>query len=352
MSESATRIPAPLISVLTPSYNGATLIRETLDSLAAQTVSDFEVVIVDDGSRDDTVAVVEAVGDPRIRLFRAPTNGGPAVARCQAMAQARGRYIVGLDQDDLALPDRFAKQLAFLDAHPDHALVTATIAPFGDGAKRGEMNPTLTDWARIDWAMLIANPLAWSTVMIRGEAARALVPFQRDDYRYAEDFDTYHRLRAFGRIGRLAEPLVRYRHHAGSTSRVNEDKMIHAAAGVLAERYGTLFDGREREAGLLMSRHAAAGYPPADAATLAACGRVLTRLIETEGAALPDHAAASASEHWWRIARAGLRAGAYGVAAMAAARPAFARTGDAGRANLARAGLVGTARRLLGRQRV
>lgn len=340
----------PLISVVMPSYNGARLIGETLASVLAQTMPEFEVVVLDDGSRDETVAVVEAVGDPRIRLVRAATNGGPAVARSIALRHARGRFIAGLDQDDLCAPDRFARQLAFLDAHPDHVMVASTIAPFGDGALRADPNPDLVDPARIDWAMLIANPLAWSTVLIRGEAARALDPFQRDEVRFAEDFDTYRRLRPAGRIGRIAAPLVRYRTHAGSTSRRNEDRMIVAAGEVLAAQYGTLFEGGEREAGLLLSRHAAAGHPPGDAATLTRCGQVLARLVEARSEAVRDFAEAHASEHWWRIARAGLSAGRYGMAELRAARPDFVRRRGAG-APLVRARLVGAARRLTGRRR-
>lgn len=340
--------PAPLISVLMPSYNGARLIGETLASVRAQTLGDFEVIVVDDGSTDDTAAVVTAVGDPRIRLLRAERNGGPAVARSLAMAAARGRFIVGLDQDDLCAPDRFARQIAFLDAHPDHVMVASTIAPFGDGTMRADPYPGLTDSDRIDWAMLVANPLAWSTVMIRGEAARALAPFQRDEVRFAEDFDTYRRLRPFGRIGRIADPLVRYRTHAGSTSRRNETRMIEAAAAVLAAQYDGLFDGRDGEAGLLMSRHVAAGWPPPDAATLAACGRVLARLLDARGAIAPDYARQSASAHWWAIARSGLRTGRYGPAAIVRARPAFARLAEVKGARLARAALIGAVRRARG----
>ncbi|HEY0270522.1 MAG TPA: glycosyltransferase family 2 protein [Sphingomonas sp.] len=341
----------PLISVVMAAYRGAPWIAGTIASLGAQTMPDFEIVVVDDGSPDDTVAVLEAIREPRLRILRAPCNGGPAVARTIAMDHARGRFIAGLDQDDLCRPDRFARQLAYLDARPEVALVTSTIEMFGDGASRPDPFATLSAPDAIDWTMTMLNPLAWSTVLMRGEAARALVPFQRDERRFAEDFDLYQRIRAFGRIGRIVEPLVRYRVHPGGASQAFEDKMITAAARVLTDRYQGLFgdDARDMAAALLMSRHASAGYPPADAGTLRACGAVLGTLLAAYGGIAPDHAGPSAAATWWRIARAGLRAGRYGVHAMMRARPAFLGEGDPLDRFTARDAALGVARRIFRR---
>ncbi|USI74180.1 glycosyltransferase family 2 protein [Sphingomonas morindae] len=340
---------APLISVVMPSYKGAALIRETIDSVRAQTVQDFEIIVIDDGSPDHTVALVESLGDPRIRVVRAPENGGPARARSLGAPLARGRYIAGLDQDDLCHPTRFAKQVAWLEAHPEAVLLASTIAPFGPQAGADPF-PALTDPDAIDWQLLVANPLAWSSVMMRAEPALRLQPFQRDARRYAEDFDFYHRIRAFGRIGRLAEPLVRYRLHAGGSSRLFEERMILAAGAVLAERYAADFGAEAAAAGVLMSRHAAAAHAPPDAATLAACGAVLDRLLATQGAIAPDYAPGAAAATWWAIARRGLRAGAYGPRALRAACPGFARARAA--APPVRDAVIGAARRIVRRLRV
>ena len=341
----------PAVSVVMPAYNGAAFIRETIASVLAQTMPDFEIVVVDDRSTDATAAVVAGIDDARVRLVRAERNGGPAVARCLAMRHATGRFIVGLDQDDLCVPTRFARQLAHLDAKPDHVLVTSTITTFGVGPDRADDHPELTDPDEIDWTMLLLNPLSWSSVMMRGEAVRALVPFERDERRFAEDFDLYHRIRAHGRIGRIAEPLVRYRLHPGGASSTYEAGMIASAGAVLAERYGTLFDGREAEVGQLMSRHVGAAYPPPDAATLAGIGAAMTRLIAVEGHRAPGFAVRSAARYWWRAARSGLRAGAYSMRQLDAARPAFA-PGGGDRRHVARDGMVGAARRLVGRRAV
>jgi len=325
----------PTVSVVMAAYNGAAFIRDTIDSVLAQTMTDFEIVVADDCSKDDTLGVLAAIDDPRLRVVRAE----------RAMAHACGRFIAGLDQDDLCRPDRFAKQLAYLDAHPDVVLVATTIEMFEGATIRRDPYPDLVDPGEIDWMMGLLNPLGWSTVLMRGEAARALVPFERDAYRFAEDFDLYTRIRAHGRIGRIAEPLVRYRMHAGGASQAYEDGMITSAARVLADRYAPLFGDDAMAAALLMSRHAASGYAPPDAAILARCGAIVAALLAAHGDTAPGFAQRSASELWWRMARSGLRTGRYGVAQTLRARPRFARSIDAMTIPMLRDTLIGAARR-------
>jgi GT2 family glycosyltransferase len=337
---------APTVSVVMAAYNGGAFIRETIESVLAQTMPDFEIVVVDDGSKDDTLAVLATIEDPRLRVIRAERNGGPAAARNLAMAHARGRFIAGLDQDDLCAPDRFAKQLAYLEAHPDVALVATTIVMFDGAKERRDPYPDLVDPAEIDWTMWLLNPLGWSTVMMRGEAARALDPFERDAMRFAEDFDLYLRIRAHGRIGRLAEPLVRYRMHAGGASNAHEEAMIQAAARAMTERYEPLFGGEAMASALLMSRHAAAAYPPPDAATLARCGAIVAQLLDEHGHVACAFARASSTTLWWRMAQTGLRGGRYGWMAMMRARPGFAGLGHALKPALLRDAAIGTIRRL------
>ncbi|NIJ32961.1 glycosyltransferase family 2 protein [Sphingomonas oligoaromativorans] len=322
----------PAVSVIMAAYNGAAFIRDTIDSVFAQTMADFEIVVVDDRSKDDTPAVLAAIGDPRLRVFQAERNGGPAVARTIAMGHARGRFIAGLDQDDLCRPDRFAVQLAYLDAHPGIALVGSAIEPFcGERVRPGPF-PDLVEPERIDWMMTMLNPIAWSTVMMRGEVARALDPFERDEYRFAEDFDLYRRVRAHGRIGRIAEPLVRYRLHPGGASQRHEEGMIASAARVLLERYEPLFGDGALDSALLMSRYASARHAPPDALVLQRCGAVMEHLLATQDALPAEEALESASRLWWRMARTGLRAGSYGLPALLRAQPRFAhRRGARGR---------------------
>src|SRR3546814_6456170 len=101
---------APIVSVIMAAYNGAALLPETLASLQAQTFGDFELIVVDDRSPDDTLALLHGWSDHRIHVIAAAENQGPVKARNRAFAQARGRYIAAPDQDDICLPDRFARR--------------------------------------------------------------------------------------------------------------------------------------------------------------------------------------------------------------------------------------------------
>jgi len=108
----------PRVSVILPVFNGAAFLAEAVESVLAQTVTDFELIVVDDGSEDTTPAVLDRVTDPRLRRFRQPVNLGVAAAVNLAHAVAEGAYLARMDADDIARPDRLDKQVAFLDAHP------------------------------------------------------------------------------------------------------------------------------------------------------------------------------------------------------------------------------------------
>jgi teichuronic acid biosynthesis glycosyltransferase TuaG len=109
----------PLVSIITPSWNVERLIGETIESVQAQTLGDWELLIADDCSTDKTAAVVEsyAAKDPRVHLIRQPRNGGPALARQAAIEKAQGRFIAFLDSDDLWLPAKLERQIAFAREH-------------------------------------------------------------------------------------------------------------------------------------------------------------------------------------------------------------------------------------------
>src|SRR5690606_25812923 len=110
----------PAVSVLMPCYNAAATLDETLASLAAQNHSDFEIVAVDDGSRDDTLAILHnwAAREPRLRVL-AREHAGIIPALNAGLEACRGAYVARMDADDLSDPARLSKQSAYLDAHPE-----------------------------------------------------------------------------------------------------------------------------------------------------------------------------------------------------------------------------------------
>ncbi|UZK67452.1 glycosyltransferase family 2 protein [Sphingomonas sp. M1-B02] len=305
---------APTVSVIMAVYNGAAMLPETLASLQAQTLTDWELIAVDDCSKDDSVGVLEALGDPRIRVIRSRENGGPVVARNIAFAAARGRYVAGLDQDDISLPQRLARQVSFLDADPGTVLVSSAADYLIDGRRAPGNWPRPLTPALIDWLLLIRNPIAWSSVMFRADAARQLDPFERPEMRYVEDFDLYQRIRAFGRVAQIDEVLLLYRCHEGGASNMFNSTMCAHAELLLRERHRALLGPAAPEIAPLLVRHVMDGAPVPDVATLNALFVGIGALRAEFGKG--DYSAVELaqiddmiSQGWWRLCRTGVRAG-------------------------------------------
>ncbi|MEN3749771.1 glycosyltransferase [Sphingomonas sp. HF-S3] len=318
------------VSVIMAAYNGAAFLPETLVSLQAQTMTDWELIAVDDCSTDGTAAMLEGWGDERIRVIRAPANGGPVVARNLAFAAARGRYAAGLDQDDLCLPERFAKQVAFLDAHPETVLVSTAARLLENGRLSPGGWPRQLTPGLIDWLMLVQNPFAWSSVMFRTDAARRLDPFERPEMRYVEDFDFYHRIRALGELAQIDEELLLYRIHDGGASNVFNDTMCANAAKLLSRHAPDIAP--------LLVAHVMSRRPVPDIATL---GRLFAGIARLNEAFAPgrdtetlDRVHREIATLWHRLCRAGVRSGRIALHRAMADRPSGASIEPAALADL------------------
>lgn len=185
----------PRVSVLMPVYNGARFLESAVRSVLDQTFTDFELVAVDDGSSDKTPRILAelAARDGRIRVIR-QANTGIVGALNNGLAECRGAYVARMDGDDLCLPDRFAEQVAHLDANPGCVLVGGLAELIDEhGATRGIVAGGPHRMTRLDvFPPRIAvsiHPL----VMIRRAALEAIGGY-RADFPHAEDYDLYIRL--------------------------------------------------------------------------------------------------------------------------------------------------------------
>lgn len=202
----------PIVSVIIPAYNAVRYIRETLDSVLAQTYPAFEAIIVDDGSTDDLETAVRPYrADQRI-VFLRQENRGIAGARNAGVARASGAYIAFLDADDIALPERIAVQAAFLENHPQYGIVYSRFQSFYDGHPE-----RFYSYRRRFYAGDIFRPLLHhsficpSTVMMRRETFEVVGGFDKD-FRDAEDWDLWRRLAYRGTyFGFLDKVLVHTR---------------------------------------------------------------------------------------------------------------------------------------------
>ncbi len=198
----------PAVSVVVRVFNAERYLREAIDSVLAQSFADFELLAIDDGSSDGSRAILEAFGDPRIRILGQP-NGGKIAAAARGLGEARGRYVAILDADDRAAPERLALQVAYLDAHPEIVLVGSALAVIDErGAPVGIRRYPQDDEA-LRKEITIYNPFGHSTLTYRRDAARAAGGY---DPRYViEDWDLSLRLMRVGRVANLPEVLADYR---------------------------------------------------------------------------------------------------------------------------------------------
>jgi glycosyltransferase involved in cell wall biosynthesis len=210
----------PKVSVLVKAFNHAKYVRQTIDSVLAQSFQDFEIVVTDDGSTDGTLEVLRGFADPRIRLEAFEHNQGISAAMNATIARARGRYLAILNSDDWALPGRLQRQVSFLDAHPDISLlfglpmavdeVGEPTTPFNDF----EVPLSFPDFSRRSWLRYFFfhdNCLCAPTAMIRREAYDAVGAYDRR-LTNMQDYDMWIRMLIAGRaIHVLAEPLTAFR---------------------------------------------------------------------------------------------------------------------------------------------
>ena len=252
----------PRVSVLMTTYNGAKFIGESIDSILCQTFSDFEFIIVDDASTDNTPDLIAAYDDSRIRYDRLERNVGVVGARNHAIELARGTYIAPLDHDDLARPTRLARQAAWLDENPDVVMVSSEFRVLENGRLYSAYQPFLgTPREAVPFFLHLRNGIPYSSIMFRASSVERLGTVFREDYKYVDDFDLYHRLLPLRSIDWIPEPLTIYRVHSANTTRDNLDLMNIRAAGVLASAYLPIFGKASQNAAQLIGRHVVARIP-------------------------------------------------------------------------------------------
>lgn len=211
-------IGAPRVSVNMPVYDAETYLDAAIRSIRDQTFSDFELIAIDDGSKDGSLAILERHErmDPRIRVITRE-NRGISRTRNEALFESQGEYVAVMDADDISLPQRFEEQVAFLDANPECIAVgTRVLLIDSSGAPIREMSEE-TDHDRIDQAHLsghggaITNPSA----MMRRAPLIAIGGY-RQELEAAEDVDVFLRLAEIGRVANLPTLLHQYRQHLSS----------------------------------------------------------------------------------------------------------------------------------------
>jgi len=227
-------LPAPTVSVLIPVYNRATLIGDAVTSILGQSFGDFELVVVDDGSTDDSMKRVEAFGDPRIRIVRHERNRGIPHARNTGLEAARGRFIAWLDSDDIARPLRLERQLAFLESHPSVAMLGCAAGKIRkDGRRKSGVRIPPSQPADIAAWLLFRSAFQQSSVMGRAEVLKRF-PY-RPEFDVCEDLDVFLRLAEDHQLANLPEILIDRRLHPDQTVRQRQARIREVKAVIYAD---------------------------------------------------------------------------------------------------------------------
>jgi glycosyltransferase involved in cell wall biosynthesis len=201
----------PRVSVVMPVRNGERFLREALDSTLGQTLADLELIVVDDGSTDSTPEILSTAGDrdPRVRVQH-QQPGGLTVAINVGCALARAPLIARMDADDVMLPDRLERQVAYLDAHPNVALLGGGVVLVDETGNEIDREP-----GRAQLDFLVRNELTHATVMMRADAFVTLGGYRLDQ---SEDYDLWLRFDEHYGVAALADHVIRYRFHPGQFS--------------------------------------------------------------------------------------------------------------------------------------
>ena len=277
---------APSVSVILPAFNAAAHVREAVASILAQTFGAFELILIDDGSSDETPAILDrlARGDARIRLVR-QESAGLVAALNRGLSLARGRYVARMDADDLAYPERFAAQFDFLEAHPEVAVLGSSVRLIDcAGTVYGEWRVPATDRG-IKAALLRGDcPLPHPSVMARREVLVAADGYC-DRFAHAEDFELWLRLSQAHGFANLPQPLLDYRIHPQSVSATRLREQLLATDRALREMRG---DPPEDIAGTAAFRRSFAdqAFLRAELLARAGCRHEARALYETISAGL------------------------------------------------------------------
>lgn len=211
---------SPLFSVVIPAYNAGKFIRLTIESILLQTVQDFEIVVVNDGSTDETLEILQSVADPRLRVITRE-NGGECVARNHGLREARGKYIAFLDSDDVWLPNHLEQALGFLEKHPDIVWFSSTMKTVKDIAPE-DIKPADCSGEHIcavNWYLEGAAKTLPSSVTVRREEIQRYPHLFAEGYKmFGDNIGWCQLAKAHPMVGLSDTPTVLYRYWQGNAS--------------------------------------------------------------------------------------------------------------------------------------
>lgn len=215
---------SPLVSVFIPVYNCQDYIKDSLESIINQTYHNLEIILVDDGSTDDSVKIIQSISDERIRLIQNNENMGIPYTRNVGIKEAKGKYLVIMDSDDISSLDRVEKQVDFLESNPDIDAVGSYYIKFGGRFDR-KIKTQFTQPEEIKILLLFFNPIANPSAAMRMKTIIENNLEYNLNYFVAQDYGMWAQLSKVGNISIIPEYLLRYRSgHENITKKSKKEK--------------------------------------------------------------------------------------------------------------------------------
>lgn len=212
----------PKVSVILPAYNAEKYIKEAVDSILGQTFMNFELIVINDCSKDSTEQILLSYTDPRLVYVKNEQNLGVAGTLNKGLSLAKGTYIARMDADDISLPERFRKQVSYLDAHPDVAVLGTAVEIFGEGmSSQIRQFSQMPEQMKVD--LFFSCGLAHPSVMMRADVIRTLGGYDKA-FEGLEDYELWCRVSRDYQIAALPEVLFRYRIHPSQVTKNPTEK--------------------------------------------------------------------------------------------------------------------------------
>lgn len=305
----------PKVTFLLAVRNSAATVGQTLASILGQTFSDYELLIIDDASTDGTADLLERLASSfggRMHVRRNDHHLELTASLARGMCEARGAYVARIDADDVCLPCRTARQVAFLDDHPDVAVVGSFIETFANPEMPGTVVKYPADRDAVAAAFLFRNPLAHPAVMIRRDSLRRLGLNYDPAYRRGQDYELWFRcLQARLPLANIPEVLTRYRVHPDQATR-REEAGVRATSATVRRRLLHHLGIRMKEADSAIHEALSWDRLEASAEWLASAAAWLERIYLANRSSRFFHEAAlgrTVCGRWVRVLEAAVRAG-------------------------------------------
>lgn len=223
----------PKISVIMSVYNGERYLREAIDSILKQAFADFEFIIVNDGSTDGSLEIIQSYHDDRIRVINNEINIGLTKSLNKAIKQARGEYIARQDADDVSLPNRLEEQIKYFEKHPEVALLGTSVYEID---KQGKVVRRVIAPAKPGGNLLKGNQFTHGSIILKREAVDRLGGYN-ELFRYGQDYELWLRIAKHYEVRNLTQVLYKLRFHRERirSRRGEESALYHLLSTRLAE---------------------------------------------------------------------------------------------------------------------